>query len=177
MTKAAVSGRRGRIGQIGQIGPIAILLHALGEAYDRRAWHGMALKGSVRGLTAKQADWRPAPGRHNIREIVVHAAYWKYRVRRRLTGERAGSFPFDGVNWFSRSGADEKAWNEEKRVLEREHRVLLAAVARFPAARLARPLSRGGRRTALREIAGIALHDVYHTGQIQLLKALRKSRM
>lgn len=173
MTKARVPRRRG---QIGQIGPIAVLLHALGEAYDRRAWHGTTLKGSVRGLTAKQADWRPAPGRHNIREIVVHAAYWKYRVRRRLRGERAESFPFDGVNWFSRSGVDEKAWNEERQLLEKEHRLLRAAVAAFPASRLARPLSKTGRRRALREIAGIALHDVYHTGQIQLLKALQKSR-
>jgi uncharacterized damage-inducible protein DinB len=157
-------------------GEIAVLLHALGEAYDRSAWHGTTLKGSVRGLTAKQADWRPAPGRHNIREIVVHAAYWKYRVRRRITGERTGSFPFEGVNWFSHSGADEKAWSGEKRLLEREHRLLRAAVAAFPASSLARPLSKGGRRTALREIAGIALHDVYHTGQIQLLKALRMTR-
>ncbi len=160
----------------GQIGQIAVLLHTLGEAYDRSAWHGTTLKGSVRGLTAGQADWRPAPGRHNVREIVVHAAYWKYRVRRRITGERTGSFPLEGVNWFSRSGADEKAWNEEKRILEREHRLLKAAVAGFPVSRLEKPLSKGGRRTALREIAGIALHDVYHTGQIQLLKALRKAR-
>ncbi len=166
-----------KTGASGPYGEIAILLHALGEAYDRRAWHGTTLKGSVRGLSAKQADWRPAPGRHNVREIVVHAAYWKYRVRRRVTKERTGSFPFEGVNWFSRSGADEKAWGEEKRLLEREHRLLRAAVAAFPAARLALPLSKGGRRTALREIAGIALHDVYHTGQIQLLKALRKTRI
>jgi uncharacterized damage-inducible protein DinB len=158
-------------------GEIAILLHALGEAYDHSAWHGTTLKGSVRGVSAKQADWRPGPGRHNMREIVVHAAYWKYRVRRRITGERAGSFPFEGVNWFSRSGADEKAWNEEKRLLEGEHRLLRAAVAAFPPARLPRPLTKGGSRTALREIAGIALHDVYHTGQIQLLKALRKTGM
>ncbi len=165
MKKPRVSGR---------LGEIAVLLHALGEAYDRSAWHGTTLRGSVRGLTAKQAAWRPAPGRHNIRELVVHAAYWKYRVRKRITGEREG-FPFEGVNWFTRSGADEKAWSDEKKLLEREHRLLRSAVAAFPAARLPRPLSRGGRRTALREIAGSALHDVYHTGQIQLLKALQKT--
>ena len=161
----------------GQIGQIAILLHALGEAYDRSAWHGTTLKGSIRGLTAKQANWRPAPGRHNVREIVVHAAYWKYRVRRRITKQTAGSFTFQGVNWFPRSGADEREWKEEKRLLEREHRLLTAAVAAFPASRLEKPLSKGGSRIALREIAGIALHDVYHTGQIQLLKALGKARI
>jgi len=159
-----------------QNGEVAVLLHALDEAYDRRAWHGTALKGSLRGVTARQAAWRPAPGRHNIRELAVHAAYWKYRVRRRLTGEKRGSFPMDGNNWFELSGAGEKAWRSERELLEREHRALRQAVAELPRGRLAGPLPGTRRRTALREIAGIALHDVYHTGQIQLLKAMRKKQ-
>lgn len=155
---------------------IAVLLHALDEAYDRRAWHGTALKGSLRGVTARQAAWRPAPGRHNIRELAVHAAYWKYRVRRRLTGEKSGSFPVEGNNWFERSGVDEKAWRSERDLLEREHRTLRQVVAKLPPGHLAGTLPGTRRRTALREIAGIALHDVYHTGQIQLVKAMLKKR-
>lgn len=157
-------------------GEIAVLLHALDEAYDRSAWHGTALKGSLRGVTARQASWRAAPGRHNIRELAVHAAYWKYRVRRRLTGEKRGSFPIEGNNWFARSGADEKAWRSERELLEREHRALRQTVAKLPPGGLAGPLPGTRKRSALREIAGIALHDVYHTGQIQLLKALRKKQ-
>jgi hypothetical protein len=159
-----------------QDGKTAVLLHALDEAYDRRAWHGTALKGSLRGVTARQAAWRPAPGRHNIRELAVHAAYWKYRVRRRLTGEKRGSFPLGGNNWFERSGSDEKAWRSERDLLEREHRALRQAVAKVSSGILAGTLPGTLHRTALREIAGIALHDVYHTGQIQLLKAMRKKR-
>jgi uncharacterized damage-inducible protein DinB len=157
-------------------GRIAILLHALDEAYDRRAWHGTTLKGSLRGVTARQAAWRPAAGRHNIRELAVHAAYWKYRVRRRLTGEKRGSFEVDGNNWFERSGADERAWRAERDFLDRAHRALREAVARLPPGSLAGRLPGTRRRSALREIAGIALHDVYHTGQIQLLKALQRKR-
>ncbi len=155
---------------------IAVLLHAMDEAYDRRAWHGTGLKGSLRGVTAREAAWRPAPGRHNIRELAVHAAYWKYRVRRRLTGEKRGSFIIEGNNWFERSGASEKAWRSERDLLEREHRALRRVVANLPPGRLAGRLAGTRRRTALREIAGSALHDVYHTGQIQLLKALRRKR-
>jgi hypothetical protein len=61
-------------------------------------------------------------------------------------------------------------------MLEKAHQRLRETVARFPAARLTTVLAGTRRRTALREIAGIALHDVYHTGQIQLLKALRKKQ-
>ncbi len=53
-----------------------VLLGLIDQAFDQKAWHGTNLRGSLRGLTSRQALWRPAPGRHNIREIVLHAAYW-----------------------------------------------------------------------------------------------------
>ncbi len=157
-------------------GEIAVFLHALDEAYEGNAWHGTTLKGSLRAVTAKEAAWRPAPGRHNIRELAVHAAYWKYRARRRLSGEKRGSFPIEGNNWFERSDVSEKGWLLEKELLEVEHRALRRTVAGLPPARLTGTLPGTRSRTARREIVGAALHDVYHTGQIQLLKALLKKR-
>jgi uncharacterized damage-inducible protein DinB len=151
----------------------AVLLHALDEAFGNPAWHGPSLRAALRGVSAKEASRRPVAGRHSIREIVLHVAYWKNRVRQRLTGDARGSFPIRGTNWFWRpAAASEKEWREERRLLEREHGALRRAVAAFPQARLRQPLPGARRRTALREITGIALHDVYHTGQIQLLKAL-----
>jgi uncharacterized damage-inducible protein DinB len=152
-----------------------VLLHALDEAYDQAAWHGTTLKGALRGVTARQASWRPAPGCHNIRELVLHAAYWKERVRNRLTG-KAETFPHPGSNWFERPGGGEKGWKEERALLDRTHRALRRAVASLPSAELTRSLPGHRRRTALKEAAGIALHDVYHTGQIQLLKVLQRRK-
>ena len=165
--------RRKKSSRAGEIG---VLLHAVDEAYENSAWHGTTLKGSLRGVTARQAARRPAPGRHSIREIAAHAAYWKFVVRRRLTGDTSASFPLAGSNWFALPRGSEKAWRAEREILDREHRALRAVVAGFAPGRLRSPLP-GLRRTALREIAGVALHDVYHAGQIQLVKALRgKSR-
>jgi len=70
---------------------VAVLVKTLDEAFDRKGWHGANLRGSIRGMAADTAAWRPAPGRHNIWEIVVHAAYWKYAVRRRLLGSNAAA--------------------------------------------------------------------------------------
>ena len=89
------------------------LLAALDEGFDARAWHGPTLRGSLRGVTPPQALWRPAPGRHNIWEIAVHAAYWKYVVRRVITGAKRGSFPLKGSNWFLRDRADAALWRED----------------------------------------------------------------
>ncbi len=64
------------------------LLAILDQAYNHRSWHGTNLRGSIRGVEVDLASRRPAPGRHNIWELVVHAAYWKYASWRRLTGAR-----------------------------------------------------------------------------------------
>ena len=82
-------------------GELALLLRILDEGYEKKAWHGPNLKGSIRGLSAEQAAWRPYPGRHSIAENVVHCAYWKYAVRRRLRGDKRGSFALKGSNWFA----------------------------------------------------------------------------
>ena len=153
---------------------IAVLLHAIDEAYDKMAWHGRNLRWSLRGVTVRQADWRPSPGRHNIRELAVHAAYWKHRVRGRLTGGKGDPFPIPGSDWLKLPEATEEAWRAERELLDSEHRSLREVIAGFPEARLQRPLPGFQRRTALREIAGAALHDAYHTGQIQLVKTLWK---
>jgi uncharacterized damage-inducible protein DinB len=148
------------------------LLELLGEGFNKGAWHGPNLRGSIRGVTAREAAARPGSGRHNIWEIVVHAAYWKYAVRRRLLGEKRGSFELPGSNWFERPGdRSEKAWRANVALLEREHRRLRETVSSIQPEDLDRR-SHGSRTRVRRLIFGIAFHDVYHAGQIQLLKRL-----
>lgn len=154
----------------------AALLRLLDEAYSRQSWHGPTLKGAIRGLVPEQAAWRPAPQRRSIAEIVLHAAYWKYTVRRRLTGEKRGSFPLKGSNWFPLPDPfDARAWREIGALLDAEHRLLHEAVAAVPPEQLAITPT-GSKVSNERLIRGICLHDVYHAGQIQTLKALYRSR-
>ena len=148
------------------------LLEALDEAYDRRSWHGTNLRGSIRGLSRAVARWRPAASRHNIWELVVHAAYWKYAVRRRLTGETRGGFPLPGSNWWARPEEDsDAAWKHDVALLAAEHRALRTAVVGFPASRFKRQAP-GSPFTYAALVRGAAAHDLYHAGQIQLLKKL-----
>lgn len=157
-------------------GKVALLLKLLDEAYEKKAWHGPNLRGSLRGLTAAEAAWRPAPGRHNVWELVLHAAYWKYAVRRRLTGEKRGSFARKGSNWFATPAPPRReAWLADRALLDREHRLLRQVVAGFSDERLPER-SAGSRQTIGTLIAGIASHDLYHVGQIQLVKALRSAK-
>jgi len=151
---------------------IAILLQIFGESYEKRAWHGTNLRGSIRGLTPKEASLRISKDRHNIWEVVVHCAYWKYVVLRRLLGEKKGSFPLKGSNWFKRPlRMTEKAWQEDIALLEETHRLLRDAIASQRPSDLRKKQS-GSKWTNLQTISGIASHDLYHAGQIQLLKRL-----
>ena len=153
--------------------PNQLLLYALDEGYAQ-GWYGTALRNALRGVTPEHAAWRPARGRHNIWEIIVHAAYWKYRVRQRLTGGKGGEFPYGGTNWFRRDTADAPGWRADLDLLDEQHQRLRAAVAAFPARQLGHRLPKGA--SAEQNILGIAMHDTYHAAQIQLLKALRRSR-
>ncbi len=151
---------------------IALLLKILDQAFDQPAWHGTGLWGSLRGLSPSDALRRPGRKRHNIWEVAVHAAYWKYIVRRRLTRDPSLAFPHRGSNWFpAPARADRRAWRRELALLKDEHVRLRAVVATFPPGRLA---TRGWRSrwTNEQHIYGIASHDLYHAGQIQLLKRL-----
>ena len=103
----------------------------LDEAFAGPSWHGPALYTALRGVTPKQAAWRPGRGRHSIWELVVHAAYWKHVVRQRLSGRRAGRFPLRGTNWFVRPSGD-RTWHDDVRLLAEEHERLREVVKRLP---------------------------------------------
>jgi len=150
------------------------LVAILDQAYNRPSWHGTNLRGSIRRVSAKQAAWRPGPKRHNIWETAVHAAYWKYAAARRFTGGGRGSFPLTGSNWFRRpdeAHATESAWREDVALLDRMHETLRNAVMRLSPGDLAQtPAGKKVSNFAL--LTGVAAHDLYHAGQIQLLKRL-----
>jgi hypothetical protein len=140
-----------------------LLLAYIDQAYEKKSWHGPNLRSSVRGVTVSEAAWRPSPKHHNIRELVLHVTYWKYGVRRRLTGGKRGSFPLKGNNWFS--GGDKLSsaqWKKDIALMDEHHELLRKTIADLPPSKLGR----------LDMIYGIASHDLYHAGQIQLLKRL-----
>ena len=151
------------------------LLFLIDTAYDQVSWHGPNLRGSLRGMTPALAAWRPGHGRHNIWELIVHAAYWKYVAWRRLTGAKKGSFSLAGSNFIARPVVDTKvALREDLDLLDQMHGELRGAAAAVRPNELDRgSAQRGVTKRAL--LTGIAAHDLYHAGQIQLLKRLAGS--
>jgi hypothetical protein len=148
----------------------AQVLALLDEAFHGPAWHGPSLTVALRGVTPEEATWRAAPGRNTIWELLLHAAYTKHVMRGRLLA-RTERFPraLHRAWWPAPPETpDAASWRRDRSLLAAAHRALVEAVATASAAQLARRL----RRPLLAQIAGAALHDTYHGGQIGLLRKL-----
>ena len=143
---------------------IAGLLKA---AFEGEAWHGPAVKEALAGVGVAQAAARPIARTHTIWEIAAHIATWENVVLRRLRGEKVE--PTDAEDWPRAGEGGERAWSDLLQRLESGNRALQAAVLAFDESALDRPPP-GGRATAYVLMHGVIQHDLYHAGQIALLK-------
>lgn len=152
----------------------AFLLASLAEAYAGPAWHGPTLRASIRGVELNEALWRPGEGRNCIWDLVLHTAYGKYLVASRLEPDPDRKFARKlARSWWPRlpDPADAQAWRADQQLLQESHEHLLEVCARAPAGRF-RERRMKSRFTLGQEVHGLALHDIYHAGQIRLLRRL-----
>lgn len=134
-------------------------------------WHGgPTLMGCLRGVDAEQATWKPAPGRHNIWELALHIAYWKYRVRQYINPETPKGFGRSPANWPEVDEQTKNQWKTDKTFIRQEHERLIEEIKRFPVERLNQRIKEKKEWTYRQLLDGIAAHDTYHIGQIQLMK-------
>lgn len=154
----------------------ALLLSALDRAYDTKSWHGPVLKGTLRGVTLREAVFRPGRKRNSIHALIQHAAYWKFIVRRIVTGAREEKFPRSPCNWPDpKKPVTAQQIKADLQLLDDEHAKLRAAVAAFPAQRLDAKTPKGA-WTYGEMILGVAAHDLYHAGQVSLLKRMARGK-
>jgi len=126
-------------------------------------------------VSAEQAAWKPFPDRHSIWELTLHLAYWKYAVRRYLDGSPRGSFPRKPANWPIPTDLSDAAWKSDRALLKSEHQRLVSEVRSFEATRFDEPAPGKDAWSFGELLFGIVTHDVYHVGQVQLMKRLYRS--
>jgi len=142
----------------------------LRRAFSGDAWHGDSLLEILDGVTAAQASARPIPHAHTIWELVLHIAAWDGAVRRRMGGV-AVTLTGD-QNFPPARDTSESAWRKTMEHVRRVHDELVQAVSEFPDARLTEqvPGKQGAHYTFYYMLHGVAQHELYHAGQIALLK-------
>jgi len=137
------------------------------RAYEGDAWHGPSLREILSDVTVAQASARPVSRAHTIWELVAHIAAWASAATRALDGERIDLSPQE--DWPGVPDESETAWNEARRELEGVHRRLQEAVSRLGDDRLD-DIVVGKDYSVYMLLHGVAQHDLYHAGQIAMLK-------
>ena len=154
--------------------PTERLVAQLNHTYRGPSWHGPTLVELLGDVTAQEALARPVPQCHTIWELVLHAAAWKTAVRKRVDGEPV---QLDGTDdWPPVAGDSERAWRDALADLDGAHVALEARVRTLNDAALDGPSPTDKGVSIYATLHGIIQHDIYHAGQVALLKkALRAS--
>jgi uncharacterized damage-inducible protein DinB len=142
----------------------------LRRAFDGDAWHGDSVLEILNGVTAAQAAARPIVHAHSIWELVVHIAAWDGAVLRRLGGKAVELT--DEENFPPVKDTSAAAWRTALDEVRRIHTELLSAVSALPDSRLGEmvPGKQGAHYTFYYMLHGVVQHELYHAGQIALLK-------
>ena len=149
------------------------ILDQLKRAYEGSAWHGPSVRDVLADVTATQAHARPLANAHSIWELTHHIAVWENAGRRRLSGDRAQIEISSPKDWPPADDTSEAAWETAKASLDRGHQALVEAIEQVPESRLDKPICEG-MSTVYVTLHGVIQHDLYHAGQIAILKKALK---
>jgi uncharacterized damage-inducible protein DinB len=148
----------------------ARLADQIRRAFEGEAWHGDSLLELLKGVNAATAAAKPIKNAHSIWELILHIAAWDDIVRQRTGGK--ATMPTDEQNFPPVKDTSEAAWNKALEETKRTHKELVKAVAAFPDSRLQEqvPGKTQNYYNFFYMFSGIVQHELYHAGQIALLK-------
>ncbi len=150
---------------------IAALLRQayLGDKKPGIAWHGPSVREVLRDVEVGDALYRPLPDRHNIFELVLHMAQWDEICARRLSGGRIDMTTGSPGDWPAIDDDTQHGWTAALQRLRHAQENLVKVVAQLRQERL-HEQTPGHDWTNYLMIHGTLHHDLYHTGQIALLR-------
>ena len=141
------------------------------RSFEGEAWHGPAVLALLDGVTAQQAAAHPIAGAHSIWELTLHIAAWERACLRRLNGDPAQLT--DAEDWEPINDTSDAAWEATKQELIDNHRKLLDAISNVDESRLDESIYNDPNvpySSVYVTLHGGVQHDLYHAGQIAMLK-------
>jgi uncharacterized damage-inducible protein DinB len=148
----------------------SLIADQLRRAFEGNAWHGPALLELLEGVDAATAAARPLKNVHSIWELVLHVVVWDAAASRRLEGQKFQ--PTGLANFPPVPKPTAAAWRKAVADAKRTHDALAKTVAALPDSRL-RDRVPGKRYDFSHMLHGIVQHELYHAGQIAILKKVQ----
>jgi uncharacterized damage-inducible protein DinB len=147
----------------------ALIADQLRRAFEGDAWHGPALLELLEDVDAATAAAKSLPDVHSIWELVLHIAAWDGATSRRLAGEVCQ--PEGTDNFPVVPKPSEAAWRKAVAEAKHAHDALVKTVAGLPESRLWERVP-GKKYDFYHLLHGVAQHELYHAGQIAILKKM-----
>lgn len=157
------------------------VIKELQRQHDGDPWHGPSRAAILADVSAAEAAWQPGAGAHSIWDLVLHMRSWTREVERRALGSQP-AMPEDG-DWPAILDSSDEAWAEAQASLDAAHQRIVSVVRRLGEERLSemvgttrdKPLGTGITHRAM--LYSLAQHDVYHSGQVAILKRLARAAL
>lgn len=156
------------------MGEIKKILDQLQRSYNGEAWYGPSLMETLSGVDAEKAAAKPLSATHSIWEIVLHLTAWEGAVQTRLA-EKYVALPAEG-DWPEAADGSEEGWKNALAKLDQVHNRLCETAGRLSddqlRERIGDEINRetGGGVSVYATLHGVIQHNIYHAGQIALLK-------
>ena len=144
------------------------VLDQLKRSFEGEAWHGPSVREVLANVNAQKAMAHPIPAAHSIWEITLHISAWQHYVSKRLQGEKFEATPEQ--DWPLVSSSDENAWQDAQNQLESGYQKLTAKIMELSDDDLEQLIVPGKPYNLYFMIHGVIQHNLFHAGQIALLK-------
>lgn len=143
------------------------IIDILKHTFEKGAWHGPAVKEALADVSAESMHNRIGNG-NSIVELVAHMTTWRKFVAEKLNGNDS----YDVTEEMNFPVVND--WVTALAALDQSQADLIEALEKTPDEKLQEVVP-GRKYKFFTMVHGIIHHDVYHTGQIMLLKKLKIS--
>ncbi len=141
----------------------SILLEQFETTWNNQDWF-VPVMGSLDGLTAKQAMWKPSDSSHSIGQLAYHLLFWNREQLDKFKGKTPAAFSGDNNETFT--AFTETSWATTVSQLNQVMKDWDTAIKEADDAKL---------QSWYSAIAHINAHTAYHTGQILYIRKLQGS--
>lgn len=141
------------------------------EVYNGNPWFGENIVSKLNGITDELAFVRPREDVHSIAEVVSHMTFWRKSLISRLNNDESFHASVESEdNWRNLSLLRREGWNKVRTDFEASQETISEILGRQPATILATEYAKDHTFEYL--IQGVIDHDIYHLGQIGLIRKM-----
>lgn len=147
------------------------IIDLLNDTYEsEQAWHGPSVVEVLRDVSTKVSEARITSNTHSIAEIVYHLTNWRIFAVRKLQGDAEFDIKTRDQDWKTFPLIDDFEWEALQMELSLTQEELISELEKIESDEFLEEIVPGRDYSYYTLLHGIIHHDLYHAGQVSLIK-------